>query len=127
MANRFWFDRFAKCSAAAGFASNTSWRSFGISASLSFPYANGGMRGKVTVRDDGIDPQPMTPSVRPPGAPLRAATITGFSTTGVVSKLEYRLGGALYRVDYTIDGASVRFVHTDPSGATRTETFQRRA
>ena len=96
-------------------------------ASLSFPYANGGMRGKVTVRDDGIDPQPMTPPVRPAGAPLRAATITGFSTTGLASKLEYRLGGALYRVEYTIDGASVRFVHTDPSGATRTETFQRRA
>lgn len=95
-------------------------------ATLTFPYVNGGMRGKVIVRDDGIEPQPTTPPMRPPGEPLRGANITGFSTDGVSSKLEYRLNGALYRVEYTIDGTTVRFVSTDPNAATRTETFQRR-
>ena len=96
-------------------------------ATLAFPYVNGGLRGRVTVRDDGIEPQPATPPMRPPGEPLRGATVTGFSTDGTSSKLEYRLNGGLYRVEYTIEGGAVRFVRTDPSGTSATETFQRRS
>lgn len=96
-------------------------------ATLTFPYVNGGIRGKVSVQNDGIEPQPTTPPMRPPGEPLRGAAITGFTTDGVTSKLEYRLNGGVYRIEYTVDGTSVRFVSTDPAGATKTETFQRRA
>ena len=94
-------------------------------ATLTFPYVNGGLRGKVTVRNDGVEPQPTTPPMRPPGEPLRGATITGFSTDGASSTLEYRLGNEMYRVQYSVEGTSVRFVYTDPSGGSRTETFER--
>lgn len=96
-------------------------------ATLAFPYINGGLRGKVTVRNDGVEPQPVTPPVRPPGEPLRGAVITGFTTDGTVSRLEYTLGGGVYRIDYVVTGADVRLTRTDPTGAATTEVYRRRS
>lgn len=96
-------------------------------ATLTFPYINGGLRGKVTVRNDGVEPQPATPPMRPPGEPLKGAVITAFTRDGTASHLEYTLAGGLYRLDYVISGSSVRLTRTDPTGATAAETFQRRS
>lgn len=95
-------------------------------ATLGFPYINGGLRGKVTVRNDGVEPQPVTTPVRPPGEPLRGAVITGFTTDGTASRLEYTLGGGVYRIDYAVTGSEVRLTRTDPNGAATTEIFRRR-
>ena len=96
-------------------------------ATLTFPYVNGGMRGRVSVRDDGIEPQPATPPIRPPSSPLRGATITAFTTDGPTSHLEYRLDGGLYRIDYTISQTKVTMTFTNPSGTSRVETYNRRS
>ena len=95
-------------------------------STLVFPYINGGLRGTVEVRNDGVEPQPVTPPMRPPGEPLRGATITAFTTDGTSSRLEYRLNGSTLHVDYVIQGTGVTFIFTDPTGATRTETYERR-
>ena len=96
-------------------------------ATLTFPYVNGGMRGRVFVRDDGIEPQPATPPMRPPGSPLRGATITTFTTDGPTSHLEYRLDAGLYRIDYNCAQTKVTMTFTDPSGTARVETYNRRS
>ena len=96
-------------------------------ATLQYPYINGGMRGVVTVRNDGIEPQPTTPPMRPPGEPLRGAEITAFTTDGTTSRLEYRLAGATWKIEYVQSGATVRFTTTAPDGTAHTETFQRRS
>lgn len=91
-----------------------------------YPYINGGMKGVVSVVDDHIDPQPSLKPVRPAGTPLAGATITAWSTTGTNAwRLEYRINNATYRVDYRVDGTRYTFVFTDPSGATRTESYTR--
>ena len=93
-------------------------------ATLTYPYINGGMRGKVSVVAEQVDPQPSAKSVRPAGAPLRGASITAFSQTGAKAwRLQYKLGGATYQVDYAIEGTGYKFTFTDPSGATRTEAY----
>lgn len=96
-------------------------------ATLQYPYINGGMRGVVNVRNDGVEPQPSTPPMRPPGEPLRGAEITAFTTDGATSHLEYRLAGATWKIDYVQSGPTVRFTTTAPDGTARTETFQRRS
>jgi hypothetical protein len=91
-----------------------------------YPYINGGMKGVVTVKDGQVDPQPAAAPVRPAGTPLNGATITRFASTGTNAwRLEYQLGGRTYTVDYRIDGNRYTFVFTDPSGATKTETYTR--
>ena len=93
-------------------------------ATLTYPYINGGMRGKVSVVAEQVDPQPAAKPVRPAGAPLRGASITAFSQTGAKAwRLQYKLGGATYQVDYAIEGTGYKFTFTDPSGATRTEAY----
>jgi YHYH protein len=93
-------------------------------ATLTYPYINGGMRGKVSVVAEQVDPQPAAKPVRPAGAPLRGASITAFAQTGPNAwRLQYKLGGATYQVDYAIEGTGYKFIFTDPSGATRTEAY----
>jgi YHYH protein len=93
-------------------------------ATLTYPYINGGMRGKVSVVAEQVDPQPAAKPIRPAGAPLRGASITAFSQTGPKAwRLQYKLGGATYQVDYAIEGTGYKFVFTDPAGNTRTEAY----
>lgn len=90
-----------------------------------YPYINGGMKGVVTVSDQ-VEPQPSLSPVRPAGTPLSGATITRHAPTGTNAwTLEYQINGRTYKVDYRIDGTRYSFVFTDPSGATRTETYGR--
>lgn len=96
-------------------------------STLTYPYINGGMRGRVQVVDQQVDPQPSARPFRPAGNPLRGASITSFtnSAPGTYS-LQYRLGSDTYRIDYLVKGTMYRFTFTDPTGATRTETYQPR-
>ena len=94
-----------------------------------YPYINGGMRGVVTVRGDGIEPQPRDAPVRPAGQPLRGATITDFSRDDdkKAYALKYEVRGKPLSVRYTIrrDG-TYAFVFTDAAGKETTETYRRR-
>lgn len=91
-----------------------------------YPYINGGMRGVVSVQNDQIEPQPATTAIRPAGAPLNGATITAFSSSGTNAwSLGYQAGNGAHKIDYRIEGNRYTFVFTDPSGATRTETYTR--
>ena len=45
-----------------------------------YPNINGGLKGKVTVSQGGIEPQPVTKPMRAPGDPFRGAVITMFET-----------------------------------------------
>jgi YHYH protein len=93
-------------------------------ATLTYPYINGGMRGKVSVVQGQVDPQPSAKPIRPAGQPLRGASITAFSQTGPKAwRLQYKLGGATYQVDYAIEGDGYKFVFTDPAGNVRTEAY----
>lgn len=90
-----------------------------------YPYINGGMKGVVTVSDQ-VEPQPSLNPVRPAGTPLGGATITRHASTGTNAwTLEYQISGRTYKVDYRVEGTRYTFVFTDPSGATRTETYGR--
>lgn len=96
-------------------------------STLTYPYINGGMRGKVQVVGDQVDPQPSTPPIRPAGTPLRGASITSFAVTGTDAySLQYRLAGQPYRIDYALQGSAYRFTFTDPTGTATTEVYQRR-
>jgi phosphatidylethanolamine-binding protein (PEBP) family uncharacterized protein len=96
-------------------------------ATPAYPYINGGMRGKVTVRDDQIDPQPRASSPRPALPPLRGARITGFSRDDASTSMTvtYQLGGKAHSVKYAIgpDGAFT-FTFTDGDGKQTVETFR---
>ena len=82
------------------------------------------MRGKVSVVAEQVDPQPTAKPIRPAGAPLRGAAITAFLQTGPKAwRLQYKLGGATYQVDYAIEGTGYKFVFTDPAGTVRTEAY----
>lgn len=98
-------------------------------ATATYPYLNGGMRGKVTVKEDQIDPQPRASSPRPALPPLRGARITGFSRDDEHKKMTvtYTLGGKTHSVAYAIaaDGA-VTFTYTDGDGKETSETFRAR-
>jgi YHYH protein len=92
----------------------------------SYPYANGGLVGVVSVVADQIDPQPVTKPIRPPGEPLRGAAITAFRSPATNQyELEYTLDGSTFLVSYEIDGSTVRFTFTDEAGTVRTETYSR--
>ncbi|MEI7656689.1 MAG: YHYH protein [Phycisphaerae bacterium] len=98
-------------------------------ATATYPYINGGLRGKVTVKEDQIDPQPRASSPRPALPPLRGARITGFTRDDEQKKMTvtYLLGGKAHSVSYAIaaDGA-VRFTFTDGDGTQTTETYRGR-
>lgn len=94
-----------------------------------YPYINGGMRGVVSVRGDQIDPQPRDSPARPPGRPLRGATITDFIRDDARQSytLKYDLAGKSHAVKYTLrgDGTCV-FVFSDGEGREQSETYRRR-
>lgn len=96
-------------------------------ASVKYPYLNGGMRGKVTVKDDQIDPQPRASSPRAALPPLRGAKITGFRATGKEGEtgwsLEYTIAGKKRLVNYRLENGKWIFDFVDPSGVTKTETY----
>ncbi len=96
-------------------------------ASVQYPYLNGGMRGKVTVRDDQIDPQPRASSPRAALPPLRGAKITGFKPIGKEGEpgwsLEYVVAGQTYFVNYRLESGRWIFDFVDSSGATKTDTY----
>lgn len=92
----------------------------------SYPYINGGLKGKVTVSQGGIEPQPVTPPVRQPGEPLRGAVITDFETVSAGSyRLTYTLNGQSSRVAYQVTDTSVNFTFSDAAGKSRSETYRR--
>ena len=94
-----------------------------------YPYINGGMRGEVTVRNDGIEPQPRDAPIRPPGQPLRGAKITDFTRDDVKQTytLKYDLRGQSFSWKYTINKDSTySFVFTDGDGKETAETYRRR-
>lgn len=96
-------------------------------ASVKYPYLNGGMRGVVTVKDDQIDPQPRASSPRAALPPLRGAKITGFKATGKENQpawsLEYTIAGKKSFVNYRLVDGKWTFDFVDPSGATKTDTY----
>lgn len=101
-------------------------------ASVKYPYLNGGVRGKVTVKDDQIDPQPRANPVREAGKPLRGASITGFKVLGEKSwSLEYTQGGKKHAWNYRIEGegkdAKYIFEFVEPDGTKKTEAYTVRA
>ena len=98
-------------------------------ASPAYPYINGGMRGKVTVKDDQIDPQPRASSPRPALPPLRGARITGFERDDDRKSMtvKYQLGGKTHSVKYSVTpGGGVTFTFTDGDGKETVQTYSTR-
>ena len=92
-----------------------------------YPYINGGLRGKVAgISGDQIEPQPTTKPIREAGAPLAGAVITNFSSpkTNTYS-LEYLQDGKTGEVEYTVSDSSVAFTFTSPTGNVSSETYAR--
>ena len=108
-----------------GFGGGT--RSYHYHASKTFPYINGGLRGKVEIEGSGTDtqvvPQPRASGVRPALPPLRGASITGFEQVGPKAwSLRYEIGGRRSFVNYRIeDGGAVLFEFVGPDGEKRVE------
>lgn len=99
--------------------------SYHYHGTTTYPYINGGLVGVVSVSDQ-VDPQPVTPAVRPAGDPLPGATITGFERlAGGAYSLEYTIDGQVGGIDYTVSDTSVSFEFTSPWGAVTTETYER--
>ncbi len=102
-------------------------RSYHYHASKTFPYINGGLRGKVEIEGSGTDtqviPQPRAGGVRPALPPLRGASITGFEQTGPKAwSLRYEIGGKASFVNYRVEeGGKVIFEFVGPDGEKRVE------
>ena len=91
-----------------------------------YPYINGGLKGKVTVSQGGIETQPVTKPMRAPGDPLRGAVITMFETIAAGSyRHTYTLNGHSYRVTYQVTAKTVNFTFTDAAGNSFIETYKR--
>ncbi len=98
-------------------------------ATKTYPYINGGMRGVVEVRGDGIEPQPRAGPIRPPGSPLRGAKITGFTVDEEKKNfsLRYLLRGETRNIHYKVNAnGSCTFVFIDGQGNEQTETYTRK-
>lgn len=96
-------------------------------ATETYPYINGGMRGEVTVSQGQIDPQPRDSPARPPGQPLRGATITGFNRTDNRFRIDYNVSGRTAAITYVVqNNGELDFTYEEPSGNTRTESYRRR-
>ena len=101
-------------------------RKYHYHATKTYPYINGGFRGVVTEIDGQVDPQAATRPFRPAGAPLRGATITGFTRSGTSSyALQYELSGQTYTLNYSATLTDVQMEFIDPSGQQRTESYRR--
>ena len=108
-------------------------RSYHYHSSKTFPYINGGLRGKVELEGTGnesqVIPQPRAGGVRPALPPLRGASITGFEQTGPKAwSLRYEIGGKASFVNYRVeDGGKVIFEFVGPDGEKRVEEHMPRA
>ncbi len=104
-------------------------------ASAGYPYLNGGLRGKVTVKEDQIDPQPSATPVRDWLQPLRGAKITGFKHVGGPDErawsLEYTVAGKKGFVNYRVQGegaeAKYQFEFIGTDGVHQTSEYTARA
>ncbi len=120
------------CEVAKGEGLGGGTRSYHYHASRTFPYINGGLRGKVEIEGSGTDtqviPQPRAGGVRPALPPLRGASITGFEQVGPKAwSLRYELGGKASFVNYRIeDGGKVVFEFVGPDGERRVEEHMAR-
>ena len=91
-----------------------------------YPYANGVLRGVVTVKADQIDPQPRAYSPRPALTPLRGAKITGFERDDdkKTVTVKYEQGGKTGPAKYTPGAESYSYEFTEPGGKVTTETYK---
>jgi phosphatidylethanolamine-binding protein (PEBP) family uncharacterized protein len=114
-----------------GFGGGT--RSYHYHASKTYPYINGGLRGKAELSGPGpeneVVPQAHANPMRPSLQALRGAKITGFEQTGTKAwSLRYEVGGKASFVNYRLDDsgkAIFDFVGAD--GSKRTEEYTPRA
>ena len=93
-----------------------------------YPYINGGFRGRVTEAGGQVDPQPRAQGVRPALRGLKGAKITGFHKdeqgwNSLVYQINNRLGSVRF---LELKNKSYQFEFKDTNGNTRNETYQRR-
>lgn len=92
-----------------------------------FPYINGGFRGKVVEKDGQVDPQAATRPFREAGAPLRGAAITAFEDRGNSTyDLKYELNNQTFEIRYVSSLTTVEMTFISPDGTSRSEVYQRR-
>lgn len=101
--------------------------SYHYHGTTTYPYINGGLRGKIgSIDNDQIEPQPRTTPIRPAGEPLRGATITDFVSTGATSfELTYALNGQTGSIEYSFDSSSISFEFTSIDGSVTQEKYSR--
>ena len=101
-------------------------RKYHYHGTKSYPYINGGFKGVVVEREGQVDPQSATRPFRPPGEPLRGATITGFNREGSNTyDLTYEIAGEQYHVKYSATLSDVLLEFIDDTGQSRTEVYRR--
>lgn len=100
-----------------------------------YPYLIAAMRGTVQsdpntpAPENQIIPQAFTTPIRPPGRPLRSATITGLESVGINGYLlTYQLGDKVGKVQYQWDAQqeNFHFFYNNPDGSTNTADYQKR-
>ena len=92
------------------------------------PYLMAIVRGKITIQNDQIMPQPRASSVRPFLQALKGATITDLRKCDTSHyALRYTLNGKTHWVNYRWDSTKkFTYVFVKPDTARRTETYQRK-
>lgn len=101
----------------------------------SYPYLIAAMRGNVQLDpntpapENQIIPQAFTTPIRPPGRPLRGATITALDSIGVNTYLlKYQLGNKEGTLQYQWDQQqeNFHFIYSNPDGTTNAADYQKR-
>jgi len=97
--------------------------SYHYHASSQYPYSIGAFRGRVQIDprtpapENQIIPQAFTKPIRPPGKPLRGATIQQCEATGINEyTLTYQFGSQTGKVQYRWNQQSVFFYFYPPNG-----------